>query len=93
MRKKLTRQQYSDKFDQQMERFNYIPQPGEMIHQCSAPYPDYWFLSNKGDFSEFLIRGAVALKNAKPMFYQLTFGEGIKQLTEEEAAEQAVVIE
>lgn len=48
MRKKLTRQQYSDKFDQQMERFNYIPQPGEMIHQCSAPYPDYWFLSNKG---------------------------------------------
>lgn len=47
-RNKLTRQQYSDKFDKQMERFNYIPQPGEMIHQCSAPYPDYWFLSNKG---------------------------------------------
>lgn len=45
---KLTQQQYSDKFDKQMERFNYIPQPGEMILQCSAPYPDYWFLSNKG---------------------------------------------
>ena len=48
MRTKLTRQQYSDKFDKQMERFNYIPQQGEMILQCSAPYPDYWFMSNKG---------------------------------------------
>lgn len=48
MKEKLTRQQYSDKFDQQMERFNYIPQQGEMILQCSAPYPDYWFMSNKG---------------------------------------------
>ena len=47
-RNKLTRQQYSDKFDKQMERFNYIKQPGEVILQCSAPYPDYWFLSNKG---------------------------------------------
>lgn len=47
-RNKLTRQQYSDKFDKQMERFNYIKQPGEVILQCNAPYPDYWFLSNKG---------------------------------------------
>lgn len=48
MKKKLTRQQYKEKFDKQMERFNYIKQPGEIILQCNAPYPDYWFLSNKG---------------------------------------------
>lgn len=48
MKNKLTRQQYKEKFDQQMERFNYIKQPGEVILQCNAPYPEYWFLSNKG---------------------------------------------
>ena len=47
-RNKLTRQQYSDKFDKQMEKFYYIKQPGEVILQCNAPYPEYWFLSNKG---------------------------------------------
>lgn len=48
MRTKLTREQYKEKFDQQMEKFYYIKQPGEVILQCNAPYPEYWFLSNKG---------------------------------------------
>lgn len=48
MKNKLTRQQYKEKFDQQMEKFYYIKQPGEVILQCNAPYPEYWFLSNKG---------------------------------------------
>lgn len=61
-----------------------------VIFEIDPTYYNVYFY-DKGDFSEFLIRGAVALKDAKPMFYQLTFGEGIKQLTEEEAAEQAVI--
>lgn len=63
-----------------------------VIFEIDPTYYNVYFY-DKGDFSEFLIRGAVALKDAKPMFYQLTFGEGIKQLTEEEAAEQAVMSE
>lgn len=49
MRKKLlTREEYAEKFKEQMNRYNYIPQYGEHIKQCKAPYPDYWFASDKG---------------------------------------------
>ena len=44
MRKKLTRKQYAEKF----EKLNYIFQDGEVIKQCIAPYPCYWFVSNCG---------------------------------------------
>lgn len=44
MRKKLTRKQYAEKF----EKLNYIFQDGEVIKQCVAPYPCYWFVSNCG---------------------------------------------
>ena len=44
----LTRKEYANKFNEQMNRFNYIPQEGEVIVQAKAPYPDYWFVSNKG---------------------------------------------
>lgn len=46
--KVLTREEYAEKFNEQMNRFNYIPQEGEVIVQAKAPYPDYWFVSNKG---------------------------------------------
>ena len=46
--KKLTREEYAAKFARQMERYYYIPQEGEQIIQCKPPYPDYWFISNKG---------------------------------------------
>lgn len=45
---KLTREEYAEKFKEQMNRFNYIPQAREYIKQCEAPYPDYWFASNAG---------------------------------------------
>ena len=47
-RKKLTPEHYVEKFKDQMSRFNYIPRDGEIIVQAKAPYPSYWFVSNKG---------------------------------------------
>lgn len=44
----ITREDYKKKFNQQMKTYNYIPQSGEQIIQCKAPYPCYWFISNKG---------------------------------------------
>lgn len=32
--KELTREDYQEKFKEQMSRFNYIPQAGEVIIQC-----------------------------------------------------------
>ena len=46
-RKKLTPEHYVEKFKDQMSRFNYIPRDGEIIVQAKAPYPSYWFVSNK----------------------------------------------
>ena len=43
-----TREDYKQNFDKLMETFNFIPQAGEEIVQCKAPYPPYWFVSNKG---------------------------------------------
>lgn len=48
MRKKFTREEYQEKFDRMMEEYNYIPQEGERIIQCHAPYPAWWFISNMG---------------------------------------------
>lgn len=48
MRKKLSRTEYKEKFDHLMEEYNYIPQDGEVIVQCHAPYPAWWFISNMG---------------------------------------------
>lgn len=45
---KTTKEDYQKKFDKLMESFNFIPQAGEEIVQCKAPYPPYWFVSNKG---------------------------------------------
>lgn len=47
-RKIPTREEYKEKFDRLFSELNYIPQAGEEIVQCGYPYPDYWFLSNKG---------------------------------------------
>lgn len=47
-KKVLTREEYAEKFNEQMSRFNYIPQDGELIIQCKESYPPYWFISNKG---------------------------------------------
>ena len=47
-KKKLTREEYRERFNKQMQVFNYIMQDGEQIVQCKAPYPEYWFISNKG---------------------------------------------
>jgi hypothetical protein len=47
-KKNLTRTEYAEKFKEQMSRFNYIPQEGEVIIQCKESYPPYWFISNKG---------------------------------------------
>ena len=47
--KKYTREEYKTRFnDLMMNKFNYILQDGEQIVQCKAPYPEYWFVSNKG---------------------------------------------
>ncbi len=47
--KKYIREEYSRKFDDlMMNTFNYVMQEGEQIVQCKAPYPAYWFMSNKG---------------------------------------------
>ena len=46
--KVLTREEYAEKFDKLFSKLNYIPQSGEKIVQCKEPYPDYWFISNKG---------------------------------------------
>lgn len=46
-RKKLSREQYAKKFKDQMNKYNYIPQEGEIIMQCKEKYPSYWFISNK----------------------------------------------
>lgn len=52
MRKKLTRQEYKEKFTRLFSSYNYILQCvngiTEKIVQCHAPYPDYWFISNMG---------------------------------------------
>lgn len=47
MKKTTRREEYREKFNEQMNKFNYILQDGEKIVQCKAPYPDYWFISNK----------------------------------------------
>lgn len=65
MKKKLTREQYKEKFDKQMERFNYIPQEGEKIVQCNLPYPEYWFLSNKG-YLFSVYRDEITILNDNP---------------------------
>ena len=44
----LTREEYAEKFNEQMNRYNYIPQDGEVIIQCKESCPPYWFISNKG---------------------------------------------
>ena len=46
--KKLTREEYNEKFIKQFEKLCYIPQENELIKQCKEPYPSFWFLSNKG---------------------------------------------
>lgn len=48
MKKTTRREEYREKFNEQMQVFNYIMQDGEQIVQCKAPYPEYWFISNKG---------------------------------------------
>ena len=48
MKKTTRREEYKEKFNEQMQVFNYIMQDGEQIVQCKAPYPEYWFISNKG---------------------------------------------
>lgn len=48
MRKKLTREQYAEKFKKMMEVYNFVPQDGEIIMQCHEPYPGCWFISNAG---------------------------------------------
>ena len=48
MRKKLTREQYAEKFEKMMEVYNLVPQDGEIIMQCNEPYPGCWFISNVG---------------------------------------------
>ena len=47
-RKNKTREYYAKKFEQQMERFNYVRQNDEEIIQCREGYPPYWFVSNQG---------------------------------------------
>lgn len=44
--KKLTREQYTEKFNRLFDKYNYIPQPDEQIIQCNEKYPPYWFISN-----------------------------------------------
>ena len=46
--KKMTKEEYQQKFEDQMERSEYTLEDGEVIVQCHAPYPVYWFVSNKG---------------------------------------------
>lgn len=46
--KKMTKEEYQKKFEEQMERSEYSLEDGEVIVQCHAPYPCYWFVSNKG---------------------------------------------
>ena len=48
MRKKLTRENYAEKFKKMMEVYNFVPQDGEIIMQCHEPYPGWWFISNTG---------------------------------------------
>lgn len=62
-RKTLTREQYQEKFDEQMERFCYIRQEGEQIVQCKEPYPPFWFVSNKGYLFSAYYRDARILDN------------------------------
>lgn len=57
--KKLTKQEYQEKFIRLLEETNYQLQEGEEIRQCKDPYPAYWFVSNKG----YLL--SVAGKNIK----------------------------
>lgn len=47
-KKRLSREEYAEKFEELFSKINYIPQSGEKIVQCKEPYPDYWFVSNKG---------------------------------------------
>lgn len=47
-KKKITREEYKEKFDKLFSKINYIPQAGEEIIQCKEGYPEYWFISNKG---------------------------------------------
>lgn len=63
--KTFTRAYYKNKFKQQFKDLCYIPQENEEIRQCKAPYPKYWFLSNKGYlFSAF----GANLKLIKPYY-------------------------
>ena len=57
--KKLTKQEYQEKFIRLLKETNYQLQDGEEIRQCKDPYPAYWFVSNKG----YLL--SVAGKNIK----------------------------
>lgn len=45
-RKKLTREQYAEKFNRLFNEYNYILQENEQIIQCNEKYPPYWFISN-----------------------------------------------
>ena len=42
--KKMTKEEYQQKFEEQMERSEYTLEDGEVIVQCHAPYPIYWFV-------------------------------------------------
>lgn len=44
----MSRDEYAEKFKKQFGKVAYVLQEGEEIVQCSAPYPEYWFASNKG---------------------------------------------
>lgn len=43
-RRQFTREEYKEKF----EKLCFIYQDGEVIVQAKEPYPQYWFVSNKG---------------------------------------------
>lgn len=64
-KKKTTREEYAEKFKEQMNILNYIPQEGEKIVQCRHPHPPYWFISNKGYIFSAYKRN---LKIVKPIF-------------------------
>lgn len=47
MIKKLTREEYKQKFNEQFNKY-YQLEDGEQVQQCKEPYPPYWFISSKG---------------------------------------------
>ena len=72
----LTREDYANKFNEQMSRFNYIPQDGEHIKQCEAPYPDYWFASDKG----YVFTACVLCGKNQCVGIEILGGKGFGQL-------------